>query len=194
MAFNPTEVANPALNLILNEDDKAFYTDASGNVVPIMVAVVPTASNTLNSFQGAGVISSSNLEVHPASAIDKMSRPPFFVSTGGQKVPVMALVGFDGAGNLQPLSSAQATTLGNFATGGSIGTAATTVDIANFVFVAQTTAAQTLTLPSPTDATLVRTLYVGNTGSASFSLLGQTVAAGAALLALWSGSAWLYVA
>lgn len=81
--------------------------------------------------------------------------------------------------------------LGDFATGGSVGSAASTVDVAGLLTVGQTTAAQTLTLPSPTFAGAARVLYIYNSGSASFDVLGATVAAGAAQGALWNGSAWV---
>jgi hypothetical protein len=80
------------------------------------------------------------------------------------------------------------------ATGGAIGAADATVDIASVFLIDQTTASQTLSLPSPTAASLLKEVTVANVGSASFTLLSQTVAAGAALKALWNGSAWMYVA
>lgn len=80
------------------------------------------------------------------------------------------------------------------ASGGSIGSAATTVDIASVALCNQTTAAQTLTLPTPTSATPIRLMYVVNVGSASFTVVGASVAAGAAQLAMWNGSAWIAVA
>src|SRR6056297_891068 len=46
-----------------------------------------------------------------------------------------------------------ATAIGDIAAGGDIGTAAATVDVATTFNVTQTTASQTLTLPSPTDTT-----------------------------------------
>jgi hypothetical protein len=70
--------------------------------------------------------------------------------------------------------------LGNFASGGSIGSAATTVDITSLITVAQTTAAQTLTLSAPTLATTGRMVMIMNIGSAAFTMLGKTVAAEAA--------------
>jgi trimeric autotransporter adhesin len=81
-------------------------------------------------------------------------------------------------------------TLGNFAGGGSIGSAASTVDIGQAINVAQTTAGQSLTLPSPTDSTHAHVVYVVNTGSQSFTLLTKTVAASGAQAAVWNGSAW----
>lgn len=74
--------------------------------------------------------------------------------------------------------------------GGAIGTAAATVDVATSFDVSQTTAAQTLTLPSPTTATSGRLVLVSNTGSVSFTMLGATVASGGSLLAKWTGAAW----
>jgi hypothetical protein len=195
MAFTPANVAAPAHNHILDNDDVAYYTDASGNLVPMVIAVVPNSSNVLTSIQSGATMLTTDLQVNPASTIDGLSRPPFFTSAGGQKVPVLALCGFDAAKNLlPPVLSTASVTLGNFATGGSIGLAPATVDNASTIFVAQTTASQTITLPSPTETAIIRRVIVGNTGSVAVTLLGQSVAAGAALEALWSGSAWMYVA
>lgn len=80
--------------------------------------------------------------------------------------------------------------VGNLAGGGAIGTAATTVDAAAFINCAQTTAAQTLTIPAPTVATANRLLFIANTGSVSFTMLGIVVAAAAGLCCIWNGAAW----
>lgn len=82
----------------------------------------------------------------------------------------------------------------NKATGGSIGSAATTVDITNSITVNQTTAAQALTLPSPTDAVSVHGTIVMNIGTTSFTMHGVTISAGGAMNFLWNGSAWLPIA
>lgn len=74
---------------------------------------------------------------------------------------------------------------GNFATGGAIGTAPHTVDIADTFFVSQTTAGQSLSLPNPTNINLVRTVYVVNTGNQSFSIFGSALAAGKTAVAVW---------
>lgn len=78
----------------------------------------------------------------------------------------------------------------NKATGGTIGTAAATVDIAYFFTVNQTTASQTLTVPTPTDATAGKEIIVDNIGSQSFTMAGATVAANAPIRLLWDGVAW----
>jgi hypothetical protein len=62
--------------------------------------------------------------------------------------------------------------LGNFAGGGSIGTAAQTVDIAGAISIAQTTAAQTLTIPNPTDTGSGRKLVIINQGTVAFTIGG----------------------
>ncbi len=87
--------------------------------------------------------------------------------------------------------------LSNFAGGGSIGTAATTVDIYTSISVAQTTAGQTLTLPTPTtNTTYGRLLYISNIGTTSFTLLGSAVSVGQSATVIWSntngGASWQY--
>ncbi|MCW2957003.1 MAG: hypothetical protein JWO69_1872, partial [Thermoleophilia bacterium] len=90
--------------------------------------------------------------------------------------------------NGSTLNTAAAIT--NLAAGGAIGSAATTVDVDTTFTVTQTTAGQTLSLPSPTTTTAGRIVYVINTGTASFIMHGVTVAAGASQQYVWTGSAW----
>lgn len=68
--------------------------------------------------------------------------------------------------------------LGNFATGGVIGTAATTVDIVGNLGIAQTTAGQTLSLPNPTITRPGLQTIVANTGTAAFTIYGAVVQPG----------------
>lgn len=77
--------------------------------------------------------------------------------------------------------------LGNFAAGGSIGTAPNTVDANVCIQIAQTTAGQTLTLPAPTLNAVVRQTIIQNTGTAAFTILGALLNPGASLVALWNG-------
>lgn len=64
--------------------------------------------------------------------------------------------------------------------GGAIGTAAATVDIGTMFVVTQTTAAQALTLPTPTVTTFPRTVVVTSEGAESFTMYGVTLATGEA--------------
>ena len=69
------------------------------------------------------------------------------------------------------------TNIANLPTGGSIGLASATVDIFEWFNIAQTTAGQTVTLPTPTLTTNQKIVYVANTGTASFTMYGSTLAA-----------------
>jgi hypothetical protein len=84
--------------------------------------------------------------------------------------------------------------LGNFAAGGSIGAAADTVDKFACIQIAQTTAGQTVTIPSPTITTAGRLCILQNTGSQSVTAVGAAIAAGAAAIITWNGAAWARVA
>lgn len=78
----------------------------------------------------------------------------------------------------------------NLSGGGAIGTAAATVDLYSSFDVNQTTAGQTISLPTPALATTGLEVSVSNVGSQSFTMLSATVAAGASLRAKWTGAAW----
>ncbi len=81
--------------------------------------------------------------------------------------------------------------LTNFAGGGSIGTAPTTVDIANCITINQTTAGQTLTLPALTDATAVGyTVDIYNIGSTPFTIQGTVITNAFGARLGWTGAAW----
>ena len=82
----------------------------------------------------------------------------------------------------------------NKASGGTIGTAAATVDVARIITLNQTTAGQTVTIPDPTATTVVRDLYFINIGSQSVTVLGAALAAGIPRHAVWTGTAWKTVA
>ncbi|MEQ1767283.1 MAG: hypothetical protein ABL859_07625, partial [Methylotenera sp.] len=81
--------------------------------------------------------------------------------------------------------------IANLATGGAIGTAASTVDVASSFNITQTTAGQTITLPSPTTTTAGRIATVQNTGTASFTLGGLTLTSGSSAEFVWNGTAWV---
>jgi hypothetical protein len=81
----------------------------------------------------------------------------------------------------------------DFPSGGSIGSAATTVDISSSFNILQTTASQTITIPNPTSVTAGRIIYVNNTGTTSFTMLGKVVPIHAGLTAKWDGQIWSLV-
>ncbi len=81
----------------------------------------------------------------------------------------------------------------NLATGGAIGTAATTVDIKTTFNINQTTANQTLTLPAPTNTTAGRIVYINSIGTVGFTMIGERVEAGQSRQAIWNGTAWKWI-
>lgn len=87
----------------------------------------------------------------------------------------------------------ESVTIANLATGGNIGTAATTVDVKTTFNINQTTANQIITLPAPTDATSGRIVYVNNIGTVGFTILGSRIEAGQTSQFIWNGTAWKYV-
>jgi len=83
--------------------------------------------------------------------------------------------------------------IANKPAGGSVGAASATVDMVLSLMVNQTTAAQTLTLPNPSNAGTVRPLFIANVGTTSFTVLGVVIATASATEFLWTGSAWIHV-
>jgi hypothetical protein len=81
-------------------------------------------------------------------------------------------------------------TLGDFATGGMVGTASATVDVVPAISIAQTTASQTLTLPAPTDTSHSVATTVTNSGTVPFTMHGVVVDAKSTALYVFFGTAW----
>lgn len=75
----------------------------------------------------------------------------------------------------RPLRSAS---ISDVAAGGTVGSAATTVDVADALLVNQTTADKALTLPTPT-VNALRRCVVCNVGSAAFFVYGRMIRTGA---------------
>lgn len=78
----------------------------------------------------------------------------------------------------------------NKASGGTIGTAPDTVDVAAAININQTTASQTLTIPDPTTTSGSYRIPINNVGSTSFTLLSTVIAPGAGILVDWTSTAW----
>lgn len=79
----------------------------------------------------------------------------------------------------------------DLAGGGPIGLATDTVDQCSSFTLNQTTAGQTVTLPSPTDATAGRRADLLNIGTTPITLYGKTVTNGFGASLRWNGSAWM---
>lgn len=75
------------------------------------------------------------------------------------------------------------TVVANKPSGGAI-----TLGTSSLFNVNQTTAAQTITVPSPTGT--IYQIQVNNVGSAAFTLLSKTIEPGTGIFLRWTGSAW----
>ncbi len=105
-----------------------------------------------------------------------------FVNNGTTKNTTLAISNLDYSGS------------GN---SGAIGTAAATVDLYTSFTINQSTAGQTLTIPTPTvgaAASTGRVIYIANIGSTSFTLLsgGATLNAGSTATLLFNGTTWTF--
>jgi trimeric autotransporter adhesin len=82
--------------------------------------------------------------------------------------------------------------LGDLAAG-SIGTAATTVDIYTSISIAPTASGRTYTLPTPTSATIGRVLYISNiSGTQTFIIGGTTFGTNSTATMFWNGTVWAF--
>lgn len=84
--------------------------------------------------------------------------------------------------------------IANMATGGAVvlpvATPQTVIEMYRAIRIAQTTAGQVITLPNPSDQSIMFDLQVSNTGSASFTMYGVTITAGGNATMYWNGTAW----
>jgi hypothetical protein len=81
------------------------------------------------------------------------------------------------------------TTISDLATGGNITTAAN-IDSYTVFNLNQTTANQTITIPSPTNTTAGKIVYINNVGSVEFIMNGDRVRTGSGRQFIWNGTAW----
>jgi hypothetical protein len=83
--------------------------------------------------------------------------------------------------------------LANLPTGGTIGTASTTVDLYSTFIINQTTVGQVINLPNPTDTSFSDTVDIVNIGTADFQVTGgKIVEKNSNAQAIWTGSVWNY--
>lgn len=82
----------------------------------------------------------------------------------------------------------------NLAGGGPVGPAVSTVDVASIITINQTTAAQTIILPSPTDNAIGHEVLIINIGSATFTMgtfvVGSLSNISSSIRMTWNGAAW----
>lgn len=78
----------------------------------------------------------------------------------------------------------------DFESGGYIGEASETVDLYSSFIINQITEGQELFLPTPTNVTPGRVVYLMNEGYAPFSFIGNIVAPGETRVAVWNGAVW----
>jgi hypothetical protein len=158
-------------------------TAGSGNI-NLNAGVIATNQSSLNLFNANATAVSA---LQAATTISMGSASGTFTIRNAN----LTLGNAAGSGVLTNNGATLNTTLalGDFASGGSIGSAASTVDIYTSISVAQTTSSQTLTIPTPTASTTYgRTLYLSNIGTASFTLGSATVATGTTATLVWSNT------
>lgn len=93
----------------------------------------------------------------------------------------------------------ESVSISDLPTGGSIGSAASTVDMYSTIFLNQTTVGQTITIPTPTVTTAGRIIWIQNKGTAGVRLvnssgpaLGPTGTPMSGLFGIYDGSAWSF--
>jgi hypothetical protein len=115
--------------------------------------------------------------------------------TGNLKVNGTAYVNnIESLQNNYHLTSAMA--ISDLPSGGDIGSAASTVDVASIFNIGQQTAGQTLTLPHDINTLIGKTVYVNNTSpsspgpTVSFTIYGNTLSVGQTKAFTWDGTSW----
>ncbi len=166
-------IGSPATFKNQSDSTTAFQIQNSAGTSNLLVA------DTLNSKIGVNQVATST------GAAVQITGGLSLAGDGGTAVGTTKTL----VNNGSTLFSAKA--IANIPGGGSIGTAATTVDVASSFTINQSAGNTTITLPNPTDTTAGRIIYVSNIGS-NFSLLGQLIPSGISATMFWSGTAWTF--
>ena len=153
-----------------------------------------SGSNTftgVNTFSAAGTALSVT---NDATIGGTLGVTGLTTATGGLTVGTGSLFTNGGAtlNNTLAITNKDYTGSGNT---GTIGSAASTVDIYTNFTIAQTTAGQTLTIPAPTTTTSGRLIYITNIGSAGYTMAGAVVSPGVTMQFVWNSttSSWSLV-
>ncbi|MES2970921.1 MAG: right-handed parallel beta-helix repeat-containing protein [Patescibacteria group bacterium] len=182
-----TASSNTTGSVTIKSGDSSTGNNSSGNII--------IDSGTKN---GSGTAGTITLGTTNASALT-IARLGVLTRVDGN----FTLGASAGSGTLLTNNGATVNTtlaVGNDADGGVLGgglTAAQSVDIYTAISVAQTTASQTITIPTPTaNTTYGRLLYISNIGTTGFTLLGSSLNPGTTATLVWAnangGAVWTY--
>jgi hypothetical protein len=80
--------------------------------------------------------------------------------------------------------------LGDFVAGGVIGVATATIDVVAAISIAQSTASQTLSLPTPSDTAHSLLTQINNVGTVAFTMHGTTIDAKSSALFVFTSGLW----
>lgn len=84
--------------------------------------------------------------------------------------------------------------MGNYPTGGSLGSASTTVDVETLMNIQQTTTGQTITIPSPTNPASSRNITITNIGTVPVILSpGGMITPNTGIVIRWTGTAYAII-
>ncbi len=185
------------------QDTTIHIADSSAGAQAVTIGSTNSTSSTL--IQGGTSTNAISVQQGASGTISIGTLNAGIISIGKQASTTtlnghVTIGATAGSGTLLTNNGATVNTtlvLGNFASGGAIGTAAVTVDIYTAVSVAQTTTGQTLTVPTPTaNTTYGRMLYVSNVGTTGFILLGKALNPGVSATLIWAntngGASWTY--
>jgi hypothetical protein len=168
-------------------------TLATGNNGSGTAGNITLTTGTSTSGNAAVIAKSGTNSTGAFQVQDSSSAAILNVDTSAAKVTVATTAnGGTFINNGAMLNTAKA--LSDFSTNQAIGTAAATVDkYTTFTINQNVTAGITLTVPSPTDTTAGRILYISNIGTQTLILgggIGITLSAGSNASLLWNGTAW----
>jgi len=182
------------LSLNTTSSTQSFQITDQGSAGTYTVAILNGAAQTftnLNTFSaaGTGLAVTNNATVGGTLAVTGLTTATGGLTTGANST---LTVGGATVNNTYAIGNLNYSGSGNT---GSIGSAASTVDIYTNFTIAQTTAGQTLTIPAPTTTTSGRIIYVTNIGSAGYTMAGAIVSPGVTMQFVWNNttSSWSLV-